>query len=155
MNSVWSCCKDQSEFVYQSRLFSIVRYPSLLNRTSLSTNRGNFLLKRILESRYPELFRPGQADEQRQSELLDSYLSVQESAQKQLLTSIDSSQMESFITTAALNDGGPRNYPSTLGENLGATDKTKLILYLVSSRGSKYLKVQPIFVSWQRLFFDF
>jgi len=102
-----------------------------MDGVSASTNRGNFLLKRLLEHRYPRLFDSMGEGGQAAINALQEYLSLKESSQKDMMRrlAVDEDKMQTLISSS---QQGPRQFPSTLGEKLSAEDKTQLTLFLAS-----------------------
>ena len=93
------------------------------------TNRGNHLLKRILEHRYPLLFE-GESG----TAHLDAYLGVKEPSQQDLLRQlqVDEEEMSELFRAAVGRDGGLKIFPSSLGEGLTQDQKVKMVLFMVS-----------------------
>ena len=94
----------------------------------ISTNRGNFLLVKILQHRYPNLISVGTL------KVLEEYLSaVDDSARTKILTENDVNESLQEVVTAGVEkwDGV---YPCKLGEAIQSLKiKQQLVLFLVSS----------------------
>ena len=90
---------------------------------NLMTNRGNNLLIKVLEFRYPHLMKPSQLKQ------LWQYLALEEPGQIEFLAKlkIDDDKLKSEIRES---DYG--SYPSNLGQNSSEDEKTSLLLYLAS-----------------------
>ena len=95
----------------------------------ISTNRGNFLLQKILLHRYPNLFL-----EVEERKLLAEYLSVEETARSELLTQHKVEETLQTLINSSLEDWDGQ-YPCKLGEKIHTREvKQQLVLFLVSSK---------------------
>lgn len=105
----------------------------------ISSNRGNHLLKRLLSHRYPNLFSSKMVED-----TLDAYLSTSLKVQEDLIKNLNIGEDDllALISQAAEDDGGPRSYPSSLGDGLNEGTRAKMALYLVSRQISR--------ISWEK-----
>ena len=103
---------------------------TLICRTKIQTNRGNFLLAKILQHRYPNLL---SAVEERH--LLTEYLSVEEATRKEIFTQhkVNDESVQILISGSIEDWDGV--YPCELGEGITShAVKQQLVLFLVSIR---------------------
>ena len=100
---------------------------------NLATNRGNNLLLKVLEFRYPHLVQKTQLKQ------LWQFLALEEPGQLEFLSElkIDEDELKSKI-----RENGFGAYPSNLGQDSSEDEKTLLLLYLV-----KIYMVHPISTS--------
>ena len=104
---------------------------------TLSGNRGNMLLTKLLMRRYPHLL----SETAECAVLLVRFLSADVAARKSLIETVkvDEKQCLELIAEDIENNGGIVSYPSTLGQDCDSKIKQQLILFLATM----YMKDQP------------
>ena len=96
----------------------------------ISSNRGNFLLEKILLHRYPHIF--SDAEERK---LLAEYLSAEEANRREILSQnkVDDDSLATLINSSVEEWDGV--YPCKLGQNIRMHEvKKQLVLFLVSTK---------------------
>ena len=95
----------------------------------ISTNRGNVLLQKILQHRYPNLFNVETLN------LLEVYLSAADDAARSVILTeneVDDT-LQAFVTAGV--EGWDGVYPCKLGEDIHSHKvKQQLVLFLVSAK---------------------
>lgn len=104
---------------------------------TLSGNRGNMLLTKLLIRRYPHLF----SETSECAALLVKFLSVDVATRKSILetVNVDEKQCLDIIAKDIEKNGGIISYPSTLGQDCDSKIKQQLVLFLATM----YMKDQP------------
>ncbi|KOX69416.1 Abhydrolase domain-containing protein 16A [Melipona quadrifasciata] len=97
---------------------------------SLSGNRGNMLLAKLLMRRYPHLF----MENSECAVLLVKFLSADISNRKSIIETVevDEKQCLELIAADIEKNGGTVQYPSTLGEDYDSKTKQQVILFLAT-----------------------
>ncbi|XP_076248153.1 phosphatidylserine lipase ABHD16A [Calliopsis andreniformis] len=97
---------------------------------TLSGNRGNMLLTKLLIRRYPHLFSEGSEC----GALLTRFLSADVATRKSIIETVkmDESRCMKLIATDLEKSDGFVSYPSTLGQDCDPKTKQQLILFLVT-----------------------
>ncbi|KAK1123989.1 hypothetical protein K0M31_007017 [Melipona bicolor] len=97
---------------------------------SLSGNRGNMLLAKLLMRRYPHLF----MENSECAVLLVKFLSADISNRKSIIETVevDEKQCLELIAADIEKNGGTVQYPSTLGEDYDSKTKQQFILFLAT-----------------------
>ncbi|XP_044766983.1 phosphatidylserine lipase ABHD16A isoform X2 [Coccinella septempunctata] len=96
----------------------------------ITTNRGNFLLKKLLWRRYPLIFGSSQMN------LLEEFLSLPSSKQDTLLRTHEVNESECISLLQSYISEYSKSFPLKIGEDFGTLEKNKMSLFLAS----KYLK---------------
>jgi hypothetical protein len=102
---------------------------SYIFRAVIGTNRGNFLLIKILQHRYPNLFSVETIT------LLEKYLSaIDDAARHEILTANEVDEtLQAFVTAGV--EGWDGVYPCKLGKDIQSHKvKQQLVLFLVSTK---------------------
>lgn len=94
--------------------------------SNIQANRGNFLLTKLLQMRYPNIFTSQVQD------LLKQWLASNRNEQMSLLrqNNVDDAFCQTLVTTCAEEEHGI--YPSSLGEDMALETKLQLGLFLAS-----------------------
>ena len=92
------------------------------SQNNLVTNRGNNLLLKVLEFRYPHLV------QQTQLKQLWQFLALEEPGQLEFLAGL---KIEEDLLKSKIRENDFGAYPSNLGQDSSEDEKTCLLLYLV------------------------
>ena len=92
------------------------------SQNNLVTNRGNNLLLKVLEFRYPHLV------QQTQLKQLWQFLALEEPGQLEFLAEL---KIEEDLLKSKIRENDFGAYPSNLGQDSSEDEKTCLLLYLV------------------------
>ena len=97
-------------------------------RTKLQTNRGNFLLAKVLQHRYPNLFSDIEV-----RKVLSEYLSVEETIRKEMMVQhqVEDEAIQNVVSRSMEEWDGA--YPCTLGQGIISQVKQQIVLFLVSN----------------------
>ena len=91
----------------------------------MESNRGNHLLVKLLEHRYPKLIEKETLDS------LWSFLSREESGQLEKMAELKIEEKDMLSKLPESKD-----FPSTVGEEMKIEDKIKLLLFLANDHSS-------------------
>ena len=92
------------------------------SQNNLVTNRGNNLLLKVLEFRYPHLVQETQLKQ------LWQFLALEEPGQLEFLAGL---KIEEDLLKSKIRENDFGAYPSNLGQDSSEDEKTCLLLYLV------------------------
>lgn len=96
----------------------------------MSTNRGNFLVKKLLAHRYPLIF------QEEQCLVFDEWLSRTGQEQASFVTKYGNDDNHSIALINSYISSYSKSYPTHLGEDLDSATRTQVALYL----GKVYMK---------------